>query len=479
MGKTFCEKHVLICFFFTILLIASSGFLFYAGWWLPIAINKHRLRHNQLVDFEIYTLPISNWYSYNIANEGISMVTYRQEKSYNYQYMLGSFQPENFSIIDLITDPNAPSISANMSGAIPITWESFSEFVDSDLRNIENNLYLTMYSSSRCININSNTTDIYQCFNDWYKKTNQTAAPYYYIYTFINKTIFVDVNSIHASEVLDGPRDVFMFIIMMFCFIWFFLVIDFFEDPEIGSEGLNYLVITLFFIGAYYLWIFVISVVPVLFSLPVGKEHFDYYRESLYSITYVIGNYDPLWWVAGVLLNGIWAYALVLFVPVIGVLYLLIATICCCNEEKTDSCGACIIIPVLLLSVCLIIIFTIGYYVLFIGNMVFWNDNTYNDMTNDNVIQSVTALLVFFILIPIMACCLWQTTKWSKKYDKKKKRKHIHKAGTSLQRLPIIKNRISANKKPQKKEKVYTDDEAIAMTQNVDNNTQQNVTQES
>ena len=139
---------------------------------------------------------------------------------------------------------------------------------------------------------------------------------------------------------------------------------------------------------------------------------------------------------------------------------------CCCDEDKTDNCGACVIIPIMLLSLCVIIIFTIGYYVLFIGNMAFWNVETYKDMTDDNVIQAVTAILVFFILLPIMGCCLAATTKWNKKYEKEKKRKKIHRAGTSLQRLPIIKNRISSAKP---KERV-DDTETVAMTQNAGGN---------
>ena len=121
----------------------------------------------------------------------------------------------------------------------------------------------------------------------------------------------------------------------------------------------------------------------------------------------------------------------------------------------------------MILSLCIIIIFTIGYYVLFIGNMAYWNMETYKDMTDDNVIQSVTAILVFFILLPIMGCCLAATTKWNKKYEKEKKRKKLHRAGTSLQRLPIIKNRISANQ--QGKERV-NDTETVAMTQSAGDN---------
>ena len=121
----------------------------------------------------------------------------------------------------------------------------------------------------------------------------------------------------------------------------------------------------------------------------------------------------------------------------------------------------------MLLSVCIIIIFTIGYYVLFIGNLAFWNVNTFKDMTDDNVIQAVTAILVFFILLPAMGCCLAATTKWNKKYEKEKKKKKLHRAGRSMQRLPIIKNRISSNinQKPQQKER-GTDTETVAMTAN-------------
>ena len=314
MAKTFCEKHVCICGLFTILLIAACGYLFYAGWWLPIAINTHRLRHNQLIPFEIYTFSISDWYSYSVSSQRMKVLTYRQQKEFKYEFLLGSFQPENYSDslndLDFIEiDENATQISFNMSGLIAITWESFTKFVDQELDN-KDKLYLTMYSSRDCVN-KENETEIYDCFETWWDENNGTTAPEYYIYTPLNDQVFIDVNSIHASDVLDGPRDVFMFIIMMFCFIWFFLVIDFFEDPEIGWEGINYLIITIFFIGAYYLWIFVLSVIPVLFSLPVGMENIDYYRESLYSLTLVIGDYDPMYVSAKCVKNTICEY----FVP--------------------------------------------------------------------------------------------------------------------------------------------------------------------
>ena len=118
-----------------------------------------------------------------------------------------------------------------------------------------------------------------------------------------------------------------MFIIMMFCFIWYILVVDFFEDPNIEMEGVNYLVMTLFFIGAYYLYAFVLTVVPVLFALPVDAENVDYYNEAKMSLSFTVGNYNARWWVTGVVLNGIWTYSLVLFMPALGILYLLIASL--------------------------------------------------------------------------------------------------------------------------------------------------------
>merc|ERR1712154_317173 len=105
---------------------------------------------------------------------------------------------------------------------------------------------------------------------------------------------------------------------------------DFFEDPDIGWEGINYLIGTLFFIGPYYLWVLVLSVVPIFFSLPMGMRNVDFYNEQFYSLTWVVGAYDPTWWIAGVLVSGFWAYCLVLLVPVLGGLYFLIWALCCC-----------------------------------------------------------------------------------------------------------------------------------------------------
>ena len=208
MGKTFCEKHVCICGLFTILLICACGYLFYAGWWLPIAINTHRLRHNQLVDFEIYSMSTSDWYKYSMGSERISILTYRQQQEYNYKFLLGSFQPKNFSLddLELIIDDNASSIG-NMSGLIPITWDSFSSFVDNELDSdtssatITDQLFITMYSSNKCVD-DDNNTDIYDCWEEWldFYNLSDQELPKYYIYTQVNGT-FIDVNSIHASDV--------------------------------------------------------------------------------------------------------------------------------------------------------------------------------------------------------------------------------------------------------------------------------------
>lgn len=51
------------------------------------------------------------------------------------------------------------------------------------------------------------------------------------------------------------------------------------------------MIITIFFIGVYYLWIFVLSVVPIAFSTPVGKNNLQYYTEFAYSLTMTFGNY--------------------------------------------------------------------------------------------------------------------------------------------------------------------------------------------
>lgn len=294
--------------------------------------------------------------------------------------------------------------------------------------------------------------------NNQFEANNGTQAPEYYIYTELDNNIQINLNSVHASDVLDHPRDVLMFIILMFCFMWILLVIDYFEDPEIGWDAVNYLIITLFFIGAYYLWVFVLSVVPVFFCLPMYMTNVDYYKESLYSLTFVVGDYDPIWWVAGVLVNGLWAYSLVLFVPALGAVYLIVAILCCCDDERTDSWGACIIIPVLLVSICIIIVFTFSYYAIFIGNLVYWNSKTFKDMSDENVIQAVSAICVFFFLLPVMGLVLAATTRWNKKCEKETKRKGMNRVGSSMQIIPLVRNRVSAQKRSYSKVKTTATD---------------------
>eukprot|EP00485_Elphidium_margaritaceum_P009927 CAMPEP_0202687862 /NCGR_PEP_ID=MMETSP1385-20130828/3442_1 /ASSEMBLY_ACC=CAM_ASM_000861 /TAXON_ID=933848 /ORGANISM="Elphidium margaritaceum" /LENGTH=495 /DNA_ID=CAMNT_0049342713 /DNA_START=29 /DNA_END=1516 /DNA_ORIENTATION=- len=470
MVNVFCQKHMCVCTLFTILLFCSCGYLFYVGWWIPIAVNTHRLRHAQLVPFEIYAVSVSDWYRYSIGSEKMSILTYRQMEDYDYAYLLGSIQPSNFSVqiegLDhLDINETATPLSNDTSGLFPVSWPNWIAFVDEYLEpSAQDTMYILQYSKKYCVKTGTNETEINQCFEDWVVANNASGEDVeYFVYTPLSQQIDVNVNSIDASTTLDGPRDVFIFIIMMFCFIWFFLVVDFFEDPEIGWEAVNYLIITMFFIGAYYLWVFVLSVVPVFFSLPMARPGLDYYRQAMYSLTYTVGDYDPLWWVTGVVVSGIWAYVLILFVPALGVIYLSVACLCCCDEDRTDTWGACLIIPVMLIGVCIIIIFTFAYYILFIGNMVFWNTATYKDMTDDNVIQAVTAVLVFFFLVPLMSMCLSWTTKYNKKYAANEKRKMIHRAGTSLQRLPVVKNRLSSSKKSVRAEQ-GTESERIAMT---------------
>ena len=181
-AKSYCETHLFICTIFTIVLLCACGFLFYAGWWLPIAINNHRLRHNQLVPFEIYNVKVDDWYKYSIPTERISVLTYRQQQSYNYKFLLGSFQPSNFSLngLELLTDGNVQALTknVNVTGLIPVTWASFAGFVNKEIKpQNEKYLRLTMYSSSKCIDPSTNSTEIYDCFRDWVCNQKHTLCP--------------------------------------------------------------------------------------------------------------------------------------------------------------------------------------------------------------------------------------------------------------------------------------------------------------
>ena len=332
-----CQKHRYHCFcgVFSLVLIAACGYLFYGGWWLPIAMNRHRLRHTELNSFELYSLSASDWSKYNMAEEGLSMIIYRQEQPLDYEFLLGIFLSSSTSV------PLPPW------SLVQFDWPSFVDVVDSEDFD-EEKLYIFRYSQRDC----ASGAD---CFDEWLSANNDSNTDKSFVCAEIEQRVSVDIDSISTSDALDGPRDIFvctslalgliscsrpecaaqMFIMMLFCFIWFILVIDFFEDKSIEMEGVNYLVMTVFFIGAYYLWVCVLAVVPVLFALPVAKENADYWDEALYSLSFVAGDYNPRWWVTGVLLSGIWSYSLVRFMPALGLLYLLVASLyvlLCCSR---------------------------------------------------------------------------------------------------------------------------------------------------
>eukprot|EP01084_Bolivina_argentea_P264717 448519_1 len=120
-----------------------------------------------------------------MASQGIHVLTYRQQREYEYEYILGSFQ-SNLSVadLDLNTDTNATVLTTNTSRLIAITWDSFTQFVDTTLAD-EQTLYITQYSSRICVNKETNATEINNCFRDWFVSNNRTESPLpeYFIYT--------------------------------------------------------------------------------------------------------------------------------------------------------------------------------------------------------------------------------------------------------------------------------------------------------
>eukprot|EP00484_Ammonia_sp_Unknown_P019978 CAMPEP_0197031502 /NCGR_PEP_ID=MMETSP1384-20130603/10491_1 /TAXON_ID=29189 /ORGANISM="Ammonia sp." /LENGTH=75 /DNA_ID=CAMNT_0042461035 /DNA_START=36 /DNA_END=263 /DNA_ORIENTATION=- len=70
-----------------------------------------------------------------------------------------------------------------------------------------------------------------------------------------------------------------------------------------------------------------------------------------------------------------------------------------------------------------------------------------------------------------MGFLLALTTRYTRKYEKEKKRKMVHRVGSSLSvRLPIVKNRVSSNKPTQ--QEAATETETVAMTQSAGDGTQ-------
>eukprot|EP01084_Bolivina_argentea_P114259 203455_1 len=201
-----------------IVLFCSCGYMFYIGFILPIRINIHRLRYDEEKPIEIYNT-ILNWNEYNVESEGITVITYREKQNKPYLWYIGLLI-DSFSNI---TDENYTHFiddnfndSYNTNFLIQLSWNDFSTFISTIQNNSENDmkLQLTMYSIKDCINFET-------CLMSY---INDNSIDY--IYTQINSTLNMNINSKSLSIGFDNPRDCFMCIIFLIISIGYFFGID-------------------------------------------------------------------------------------------------------------------------------------------------------------------------------------------------------------------------------------------------------------
>ena len=90
---------------------------------------------------------------------------------------------------------------------------------------------------------------------------------------------------------------------------------------------------------------------------------------------------------------------------------------CCCDEERTDNVAKWTLFPFISFICFVIVLGTLGFVALFIGNMTYWNAETFVNIAEMNVdagylepemmvFQVVIALALIVFLIPLFACCL-------------------------------------------------------------------------
>lgn len=428
----------------------------------------------------MYALSTSDWYSRNMDTQGIAIITYRQQTSFQYQYLIGSFG-DDFTI-----ENDTENVDL-----IQLDWNQFNSLIDKN-KNISQ-LYITQWSKANCNN------SLQLCFNQYFP----TQSTYYY--TLITNEWYFDINSEEVSNAyvvyhlytykymyslytlyirihsLDDPRDGIHFIVLLALFAITILLLT--AIPDFGNA--HFFWTAMIFIGAYYLWIFVLTVVPIQFALPYNKQGLDYWNMIRFSLVFSVGNYKPIWWILGVILNGLWMYTLLLFLPCLCCFFILIVAcleccFACCCEKRADDIGLWILIALIIIGICSLCLMTLGYIIIFFGNLSMWNAETYNGFDDIFVIQALIALICIWILFPMFGCIVSANAKkrdqerieMKKKKAMSKKMQKFNSISNTFKNLPVIRSKLS--NEYENDEEVHNDQEIVAMTKhNDENGTQQ------
>eukprot|EP01083_Nonionella_stella_P186493 682803_1 len=355
------------------------AYLVYCGIILPTEINTHRLRYHPLEPFEMYTFPLSTWNQYNMKTKGISIVTYQEHKPHQYQYNLALFEDHNVTVSN-------DSTSRNIS---PKTWDEFTYIIE---QNKPSTLFITQWSQTECTSFES-------CFQQHFPTDSD------YIYTPIVKEHFININSHAVGDAFDETRDVATGAVLVILFG--ILIMLLLSIPSFDNNPSSFLVATAF-IGAYFFWVFVTSIVPIVFCTPHDQNP-SYWDEIRYSLSFTVGDYNPVWWVAGVINNGIWMYSLLFFCPAVCCCFCFLASCSCwceifSDEEKAEEISLCLLMVFIGIVVLGLVGMSLAYVVIFVANLTFWDEDTFNSLDDHYVIQCFMALICIWIVFPAFGC---------------------------------------------------------------------------
>merc|ERR1712232_1083378 len=131
-----------------------------------------------------------------------------------------------------------------------------------------------------------------------------------------------------------------------------------------------------------------------------------------------VGDFAAPWWIAGVVMHGIWQWCFVI------VYFLFLCSFCCEIDEDDDDFDededeeggikCCkwmryVINSFMFFLFGIVILGCLGFIVLFVGNMTYWNDKTFVNLSNMEirngayddevmVLQIIVALVVVVCL---------------------------------------------------------------------------------
>jgi len=303
------------------------------------------------------------------------------------------------------------------------------------------------------------------CFEQYFP----TESTYYY--TLIRNEWYFDINSEEISNALDDPRDGIHFIVLIALFAITILLLT--AIPDFGNS--HFFWTAMIFIGAYYLWIFVLTVVPIQFALPHDKVNVNYWAMTQYSLAFTVGNYNPSWWISGVILNGLWMYTLLLFLPSLCCSFMIIVAcleccFACCCAKRADDIGLYILIALIVIGIITLCLMTLGYIVLFPGNLSMWNTQTYNGFDDIYVILAFIALICIWIIFPIFGGIVSANARkrekerieMKKKKAMSKKMQRFNSISNTFKKLPVIRSKLSSEYGED--EDIHDEQETVAMT---------------